>query len=235
MAGNAFWNLGSGIGNLAWSSPPCLRILWVREGPSREALRPSLPTREEGDDVATTHSTTTPRRRGRPPLRPEQIDRIVQAYEEAGTCEGAARKLGIAKGWVHTVLRRAGVAIRSRSESSRLLFDRIHGTVLREWSNLYSVKEVARRMGCSPSTVREHLRRAEINPRGDSRFLPGRGPFIRQVRESLGLTQVELARRMGTVPSHISDIERGRFRVSREHLARIAAALGCNVAKLLDE
>jgi DNA-binding XRE family transcriptional regulator len=187
-----------------------------------------------GEDDVTTSTTTKPKR-GRPPLRPDQIERIVRAYEEAGTCQGAAQKLGIAKGWVHTVLRRAGVAIRSRHETHRFFFDRIHSTVLQEWSRLYCVKHVARQLGCGENKIRQHLRHEGINPRDNSRFLPGRGPVIRQMRESLGLTQTELARRMGTVPSHISDIERGRFRISREHLNRIAQALGCDAATLMCE
>jgi DNA-binding XRE family transcriptional regulator len=159
----------------------------------------------------------------------------VRAYEDVGTCEGAARKLGIAKGWVHTVLKRAGVAVRSRHERSQMRFERLHSLVLNEWANRHCIKDVAQQLKCSPATVREHLQREGIDPRGDSRFLPGCGPLIRQVRESIGLTQTELARRMGTVPSHISDLERGRFRISRDHLARIAEALGCEVEKLIQE
>lgn len=51
------------------------------------------------------------------------------------------------------------------------------------------------------------------------------GILVRDVREQMGLTQTELAARIGIAQSALSRIEAGRHNVSVEMLARIAAAL----------
>lgn len=51
------------------------------------------------------------------------------------------------------------------------------------------------------------------------------GILVRDVREQRGLTQTELASRIGIAQSALSRIEAGRHNISVEMLARIAAAL----------
>lgn len=49
-------------------------------------------------------------------------------------------------------------------------------------------------------------------------------------REAMGLTQRQVAARMGVVPSHVSDLERGRIPVPTfATLLRWASALGLDV------
>lgn len=52
------------------------------------------------------------------------------------------------------------------------------------------------------------------------------GYTVQLAREDAGLTQQELARRLGTAQSAISRIEAGKARVTVESLAAVAAALG---------
>lgn len=49
---------------------------------------------------------------------------------------------------------------------------------------------------------------------------------IKEIREALGMTQAELARRVGAVQSQIGFLERGERRLTVEWMGRIAAALG---------
>ena len=63
---------------------------------------------------------------------------------------------------------------------------------------------------------------------------------IREIREDLGLSQSEMARRMGVEQSYISDIERGRLGTNGKPkgilvstLAPLAAVLGTTPAALL--
>jgi len=53
------------------------------------------------------------------------------------------------------------------------------------------------------------------------------------LRVEQGLSQVQLAGRVGVSKKHISNIEAGRVGASPEVLRRIAATLGCTVADLL--
>lgn len=52
------------------------------------------------------------------------------------------------------------------------------------------------------------------------------GEEIRRVRKALGLTQAELAERLGAAASYVTAIERGRENLTLGSLARIASALG---------
>ncbi|HXY68733.1 MAG TPA: helix-turn-helix transcriptional regulator [Gemmatimonadales bacterium] len=52
---------------------------------------------------------------------------------------------------------------------------------------------------------------------------------VSEIRASLGLTQAELARRMGTQQAKVARIERGLENLRLETLARLAAALECTV------
>ncbi len=52
------------------------------------------------------------------------------------------------------------------------------------------------------------------------------GVAIRDAREEAGLTQTELAARMGVAQSALSRIEAGRANITVEMLTRIASALG---------
>ncbi len=52
------------------------------------------------------------------------------------------------------------------------------------------------------------------------------GIAVRDAREAAGLTQTELAVRMGVAQSAVSRIEAGRANVTVDMLARIAVALG---------
>ena len=61
------------------------------------------------------------------------------------------------------------------------------------------------------------------------------GMAIRDARESAGLTQTELAARMGVAQSALSRIEAGRANMTPEMLTRVATALGAPlVVKLGD-
>ena len=50
--------------------------------------------------------------------------------------------------------------------------------------------------------------------------------LLREVRVEAGLTQVELAKRLNTVSSHISDYERGERRLDLVQLKAYCEALG---------
>lgn len=54
------------------------------------------------------------------------------------------------------------------------------------------------------------------------------GYALQVAREDAGVTQAELARRLGTAQSAISRLEAGRTRVTVEYLAAVASALGDN-------
>ncbi len=49
---------------------------------------------------------------------------------------------------------------------------------------------------------------------------------IKEIREAIGMTQAELARRVGAVQSQLGFLERGERRLTVEWMGRIAAALG---------
>ena len=60
------------------------------------------------------------------------------------------------------------------------------------------------------------------------------GENIRRLRKSLGLTQVQLAKRSGLSQSGISDIEKSVNNPSTETIRLIASALGVSVSDLID-
>lgn len=59
--------------------------------------------------------------------------------------------------------------------------------------------------------------------------------MIREIRQTVGLTQSELARRVGLRQSEISRIENGQRRLTVERLLAIAGALGVEPAELLQD
>lgn len=58
---------------------------------------------------------------------------------------------------------------------------------------------------------------------------------IREIRERLGLTQEQLADRIGTTPQQISRLEKGLRGLDVPWMIKIAAALGERPAALIDE
>lgn len=57
--------------------------------------------------------------------------------------------------------------------------------------------------------------------------------FLREWRQLKGLTQDELAARLGTSKSVISELENGKKRWNQDHLGELAFALGCDPEDLL--
>jgi transcriptional regulator with XRE-family HTH domain len=60
------------------------------------------------------------------------------------------------------------------------------------------------------------------------------GPHLRALRIARGLTQAELAKRADTNTMFISKLERGVTTPTIGTLVRLARALGCSVAQLVD-
>jgi transcriptional regulator with XRE-family HTH domain len=60
------------------------------------------------------------------------------------------------------------------------------------------------------------------------------GARLRETRIARGLTQPEIAERVGTSASNISDLERGIKVPTLTTVARLADALDCNVTDLVD-
>jgi transcriptional regulator with XRE-family HTH domain len=60
------------------------------------------------------------------------------------------------------------------------------------------------------------------------------GPFLKSRRRELGLTQLELSRKLGVRASHIALLENDRRRPSLSLLKRLAVALGVEGRALLD-
>ena len=58
---------------------------------------------------------------------------------------------------------------------------------------------------------------------------PAIGEVIRQLRERLGLTQLQLAARAGVTDTTLRSVERGRKAYHRSTLVALASALGTNV------
>lgn len=52
------------------------------------------------------------------------------------------------------------------------------------------------------------------------------GQLVRASRERAGMTQVELARKLGIKPSSVSETESDRFGITVEKLSLIATAVG---------
>ena len=59
---------------------------------------------------------------------------------------------------------------------------------------------------------------------------------LRTIREKKGITQSELARRIGKTPSYVCDVERGRrIGITLATLALFAAGLDISPAKLVEK
>lgn len=58
------------------------------------------------------------------------------------------------------------------------------------------------------------------------------GPRLKERRVDMGLTQLELANKIGTSESYICQIEKGKM-VSLKKLEQIAKALKCDIKDLL--
>ena len=61
----------------------------------------------------------------------------------------------------------------------------------------------------------------------------GVGKRLRRLRQEAGLTQTQLAVRLGTTQSAIARLERGLHRTNLETINRVATALGCETSVLI--
>lgn len=61
------------------------------------------------------------------------------------------------------------------------------------------------------------------------------GEMIRQARTAAGLTQKELAAKLGIVPNNISQYENGTRKPKVDTLRRIAEAIGCSLPELVGD
>lgn len=59
--------------------------------------------------------------------------------------------------------------------------------------------------------------------------------FVASARKAEGVTQVELAEKLGKPQSFVSKVERGERRLDVIEFCQVAEALGLNPAKLLEE
>ncbi|HYK00350.1 MAG TPA: helix-turn-helix transcriptional regulator [Thermoanaerobaculia bacterium] len=79
--------------------------------------------------------------------------------------------------------------------------------------------------------------KSQANPLPDQAKLGNEGPLfgarLREMRIERGLTQPEIAGRIGTSASNISDLERGIKVPTLTTVARLADALDCNVTDLV--
>ena len=57
--------------------------------------------------------------------------------------------------------------------------------------------------------------------------------LLREYRESSGLTQAELSRKLGRAQSYISDVERGQRRLDLVQLRDLALAMGYSLSSLV--
>lgn len=60
------------------------------------------------------------------------------------------------------------------------------------------------------------------------------GRRIAELRAARGLTQEQLAERLGIDPTHLQKIEGGRLNVTVRTLVTLAAALGCTPGELFE-
>ena len=58
------------------------------------------------------------------------------------------------------------------------------------------------------------------------------GARVRALRESAGVTQVDLAERVGLAPYVLCNLEKGRRRALADEIERIARALGVSISDL---
>lgn len=82
---------------------------------------------------------------------------------------------------------------------------------------------------------RTHKRRASLFVGNNRQSILSRfGHAVRERRTNLKLTQADLAARTKISRSSISEIELGRENISLERAERLAQALGCQLADLLE-
>ena len=85
-------------------------------------------------------------------------------------------------------------------------------------------------------TASEQLDRrfADMTPFADALARPSRG-WIRAIRDGLGMTTAQLARRMGVTQPRISELERGEVggNITIHSLERAAEAMGCRLVYAL--
>jgi transcriptional regulator with XRE-family HTH domain len=55
------------------------------------------------------------------------------------------------------------------------------------------------------------------------------GQEVRRARKAAGLTQAEVAARLNTSPTYITNVEAGRVNLTLGQLTRVAAAIGADV------
>ncbi len=72
----------------------------------------------------------------------------------------------------------------------------------------------------------------QADPKSTRRVLARR---VRSLRKALGLTQEELADRVGLRQAQISELESARNNIKIDNLHRLAAALGVRPRELLDD
>lgn len=63
----------------------------------------------------------------------------------------------------------------------------------------------------------------------------GAGEQLRVLRIQAGITQAQLAVKLGTTQSAVARFERGLHRTSLESINRVATALGCETALLIEQ
>ena len=72
-------------------------------------------------------------------------------------------------------------------------------------------------------------------PTGRPRGHPVRGAELRRRREEAGLRKTQLAKECGFSARYVADLEKERYGASVEMLHRLAAALDCPVAVLMQD
>lgn len=61
------------------------------------------------------------------------------------------------------------------------------------------------------------------------------GKKIRSIRKEIGLTQKEVADKLGITDSGFAQIERGDNLISLEHLVKLPSILGCRITDILPD
>lgn len=61
------------------------------------------------------------------------------------------------------------------------------------------------------------------------------GKKIRRIRKDIGLTQKEIADKLGITDSGFAQLERGDNLISIEHLVKLPSILGCRITDLLPD
>jgi predicted DNA-binding mobile mystery protein A len=79
------------------------------------------------------------------------------------------------------------------------------------------------------------LRRQQLDRFFSTVKLSSKGPWLKQIREALGMSTGDLARRMGVIQQRVSRLEQDekRGKVTLESLARAADAMNCELIYML--